>query len=111
MKRLISLATLAALLFPVAGHSAEPVSERLEMAVEVQNFIVNFSPSGKNLGRVLAALCESCPTQTLIFDQNTLLEINGQLRPIEELKKQAEWSGVITVTNLEPEKIIKFSVY
>ncbi len=110
MNRLLSI-FFTALIYSTVSSAADPVTERLENAVEVQNFIVNYSPSGQNLGRVLAAMCEGCPTQTLTFDQNTLLEVNGQLRPIAEIGQKAEWSGVITVTNHEPDKVIKFSVY
>lgn len=102
---------VTALLYSANSQAADPDTERLENAVEVQSFIVNYSPSSQGLGRVLAAMCEGCPTQTLSFDKSTLLEVDGQLRPIDEIGRKAEWSGVITVTNQEPDKIIKFSVY
>lgn len=110
MNRLFSI-FLAAMLYSITSHAAEPTSERLELAYEVQNFIVNYSPSGQNLGRIRAALCEDCPTQTLTFDQHTVLVIGDQLRPIAEIGRKAEWSGTIVVTNHEPEKIIKIDIY
>lgn len=110
MNRLFSI-FLAAMFFSITSQAAEPTSERLENVYEVDSFIVNYSPSGQNLGRVLAALCPNCPTQTLTFDQNTVLEVGGQLRPIDEIRHKAEHSGTITVTNHEPDKIIKFNLY
>ena len=110
MKRLLSI-FFVALLYSTTSHATDPTTERLENVFEVQSFIVNYNPSGKTLGRVLAAMCEGCPSQTLTFDQNTLLEVNGQLRPIAEIGQKAEWSGGLTVTSHEPDKIIKFSIY
>ena len=111
MKRFVPTLTVAAVLVSSNALAADPSNEIIQHSVEVDSFIVNYNPSGKILGRVMASLCDGCPTQTLIFDQSTLFEIDGQLRPIEDIKKQAEWSGVITVTNQAPEKIIKFSIF
>ncbi len=110
MNHLISLFIGLLFLSPFC-LAADSEVERLEEAIEVENFIVNFSPSGQNLGRVRAALCAECPLETLTFDQNTLLVIDGKLHPIDELKLKAEWSGVLYVTNLAPNKIIKFKIY
>lgn len=110
MKHFIYL-ILVSFAFSSTAHSAEPVQAPLDIGLEVSNAVINFSPSGQILGRVLVARCPECQTETMTFDQNTLLEIRGELLPITEIGSQTNWSGVIIVTNLAPNKIIKFITY
>lgn len=91
--------------------SPAPTSEVLEQVYEVENFIVNYSPNSIGLGRILAARCSGCKTETFTFNKLTLLEIGGKTMPIDEIRLKAEWSGLITVTDQEPEKIIKITIY
>ncbi len=86
-------------------------SERLEIVYEVSNFIVNYSPSGKNLGRAIVARCPECAQETMTFDQDTLLVIGETLHPINEIGQKVDWSGLITVSNQNPNHIIKFTIY
>ena len=104
---------ITALSFASATHATdlEAPTERLEIVYEVSNFIVNYSPSSKNLGRVIAARCPECAPEIMTFDQDTLLIIGEQLHSINEIGKKAEWSGLITVTNQSPNHIIKFTIY
>ena len=101
----------AVLLFSSLTHAEEKSSELLTQAIEVDKFIVNFSPSGKDLGRVIAARCPECAPEIMTFDQDTLLVISEQFRSINEIGQKAEWSGLITVTNQNPNHIIKFTIY
>lgn len=89
----------------------EAPTERLEIVYEVSNFIVNYSPSSKNLGRVIAARCPECAPETMTFDKDTLLMIGEQYRSISEIGQKVDWSGLITVTNQSPNHIIKFTIY
>lgn len=108
---------LSAILFIFSSglvHAApqQPADQEVLLQVyEVSNFIVNFSPNSLGLGRVLAARCPECKTETFTFDKNTILEMGGKPIPIDEIRVKAQWSGLITVTNLEPEKIIKITLY
>lgn len=95
----------------VQAANPVPASEVLEQVYEVDNFIVNYSPNSQGLGRVLAARCSGCKTEIFTFNKLTLLEIGGKIVPIDEISLRAEWSGLITVTNQNPEKIIKISIY
>ena len=101
----------AVLLFSSVSHAEEQNTELLTRVIEVDKFIVNYSPSGKNLGRVIAARCPECPPEIMTFDQDTLLVIGEQFRAIKEIGQKAEWSGLITVTNQNPNHIIKFTIY
>lgn len=110
MNRLLIL-LVSALFFSTHGFTATQDTARSEEVIEVPSFIVNYSLSGNIPGRVLASLCADCPREALTFDQNTLLEMNGQLSPLEELKQRTEWSGLLTVTNSAPRYIVKFTIY
>lgn len=112
MKNLI-IFFITALYFSSAIHATDlkPTAERLEIVYEVSNFIVNYSPSGENLGRVIAARCPECAPEIMTFDQNTLLMIGEQYRSINEIGQKADWSGLITVTNQNSNHIIKFTIY
>ncbi len=102
---------VSALLISPYSHAEQTQSERLEIVLEVDNFIVNYSPSGDSLGRIIAARCPDCLPETMTFDQNTVFEVDGQVRPIDEIRLKADWSGLITVTNLAPSQVIKITIY
>jgi len=104
---------MTALSFSSATYATdlEAPTERLEIVYEVSNFIVNYSPSGENLGRVIATRCPECAPEIMTFDQNTLLMVGEQYRSINEIGQKADWSGLITVTNQSPNHIIKFTIY
>lgn len=112
MKSLI-IFFITALSFSSAIHATdlEAPTEQLEIVYEVSNFIVNYSPSGENLGRVIAARCPECAPEIMTFDKDTLLMIGEQYREINEIGQKADWSGLITVTNQSPNHIIKFTIY
>lgn len=112
MKSLI-IFFITALSFSNAIHATdfESPTESLEIVYEVSNFIVNYSPSGEKLGRVIAARCPECAPEIMTFDQSTLLMIGEQYRSINEINQKVDWSGLITVTNQNPNHIIKFTIY
>lgn len=109
----LTILFMTALSFSSAIHASdlEVTTERLEIVYEINNFIVNYSPSGENLGRVIAARCPECAPEIMTFDQSTLLMIGEKYRSINEIGKKADWSGLITVTNQSPNHIIKFTIY
>jgi hypothetical protein len=110
MKRAIYL-FLASLVFSSLIQAAEPVEPPLVIVLEVENAVINFSPSGQILGRVLVARCPECQTETMTFDQDTLLEVGGEFQPVTKIGSHTKWSGLITVTDREPNKITKFTTY
>ncbi|MBX9915608.1 MAG: hypothetical protein K2Y25_17085 [Pseudomonadaceae bacterium] len=101
----------ATLIFSAYCAAEEKTTERLIEAFEVDHFIVNWSPNSENLGRVIASRCPDCIPETLTFDKNTELYIGNKNYQIEEIGKKADWSGLITVINQAPNKIIKFTIY
>lgn len=110
MKHIIHF-LLSALLISSTAFAEEQTDELLLEMIEVERFMVNWSPSGQILGRVIVYRCIECTPETMTFDRNTKLDINGQLRPIEEIGSKVDWAGLITVTNQAPDKIIKFTIY
>ena len=102
---------LSALLITQEAYAEEPTGELLIEVIEVERFMVNWSPSGQILGRVIVYRCTECAPEIMTFDQKTTLYINGKLRPIEEISHKVDWTGLITVTNQSPNKIIKFTIY
>lgn len=111
--KILFIILITTLSFASVTHAAdlETPTERLEIVYEVSNLIVNYSPSGKNLGRVIAARCPECTPETMTFDKDTLLMISEQYRSISEIGQKVDWSGLITVTNQNPNHIIKFTIY
>ena len=95
----------------VNATDLEAPTERLEIVNEVSNFIVNYSPSGENLGRVIATRCPECAPEIMTFNKDTLLMIGEQYQSINEIGQKTDWSGLITVTNQNPNHIIKFTIY
>ncbi|MCY1552680.1 hypothetical protein D9M68_890900 [compost metagenome] len=110
MKLIIYFFFSALFLAPMA-HAEDTSSELLIEAIEVERLIVNWSPSGQILGRVIVYRCADCAPETMTFDKDTQLFINEQIRPIAEIGSKADWTGLITVTNHAPNKIIKFNIY
>lgn len=110
MKFIIFVLLSALLIIPTA-YAKEPTDELLIEVIEVERFMVNWSPSGQILGRVIVYRCAECTPETMTFDQNTELSINEQIRPIREIASRVDWSGLIAVTNQAPNKIIKFTIY
>jgi len=101
----------AALFFSSLSHAEEKRTEFLIEAIEVDHFIVNWSPNRESLGRIIASRCPDCKPEILTFDNTTELLINEQVRPISDLASKVDWSGLITVTNQAPNKIIKIRIY
>jgi len=89
----------------------EPETEPLTKIIEMERLIVTWSPNEKSLGRVTAYICQDCQATSMTIDPDARLEINGQLRPISDLKLKIDWSGAITVTDQAPTHILKFSMY
>lgn len=102
---------LAATLLCSSISYAEDNDEIFIDAIEVTHFMVNWSPNSANLGRVIMARCPQCAPETMTFDKNTELVINNKNHPIETIGSKTDWSGLITVTNQSPSKIIKFTIY
>lgn len=89
----------------------ESETEPLTQIIEMERLIVNWSPNEKSLGRVTAYTCQDCQATSMTISPDALLEINGQLRPISDLKLKIDWAGAITVTDQAPNHILKFSMY
>jgi RNA polymerase subunit RPABC4/transcription elongation factor Spt4 len=102
---------LAVTLLCASASHAEENNEVLIDAIEVSHFMVNWSPNSENLGRVIMARCPECAPETMTFDKHTELFINNKSYPIEQIGSKTDWAGLITVTNQEPSKIIKFTIY
>lgn len=100
----------AAVLFSSSIYAEEKATETLIQAIEVDRFMVNWSPNSKELGRAIVYPCAECTPTTMTFDQNTVLLIDGKSVPIEELGRKVDWSGLITVTNQAPTKIIQIRI-
>ena len=110
MSTRISL-TLFSLLFCISSYALQPATEPLIRVIEMDRLIVNWSPNDGGLGRVMAYTCQDCPATSMTIDRNAQLEINGQIRPIDELALKVDWAGAITVTDKAPTHILKFSMY
>ncbi len=93
------------------SFAQQPDSEPLIQIIEMERLIVTWSPNDQGLGRVTAYPCQDCPATNMTIDSNAQLEIDGQMRPISELKLKVDWVGAITVTDQAPNHILKFSMY
>lgn len=107
---LIKFFFAAALVSPLA-YAEDKSTEKLSQAIEVEKFIVNWSPNSETLGRAIVYLCTDCAPTTMTFNKETTLIINGEDRPIEDISNRVDWSGLITVNNDAPTKIIKIRIY
>lgn len=101
----------AALLFSSLTHAEEKNTEVAIQAIEVEHFIVNWSPNDDHLGRVIIYRCADCAPTTMTFSKDTALLINGENHPIEAINRKVDWSGLITVTDNAPTKIIQIRIY
>tara|TARA_R110000868_G_scaffold114868_2_gene307336 strand:+ start:531 stop:830 length:300 start_codon:yes stop_codon:yes gene_type:complete len=99
------------MLFAITAHAEENNEELLLVVIEVDKFMINWSPSGETLGRAIVYRCAECESEIMTFDANTEFYINEQPRPINEIGKKVDWTGLITVTNKEPSKVIRFTAY
>lgn len=102
---------LAGMLLTLTAHAEEKTDETLLIVIEVEKFIINWSPSGETLGRAIVYRCNDCAPETMSFDSNTEFYINKKPRPINEIGNKVDWTGLITVTNKEPTKVIRFTTY
>ena len=100
----------AAVLFSTSIYAEEKATETLIQAIEVDRFMVNWSPNSRELGRAIVYPCADCAPTIMTFDQNTELLIDGKNVPIEGLDNKVDWSGLITVTNQAPTKIIRIRI-
>lgn len=110
MKNLI-IYLLAGMLLPLTAHAEEQSDEVLLVIIEAEKFMINWSPSGETLGRAIVYRCAECAPETMSFGPHTKLYINEQPRPINEIGNKVDWTGLITVTNKEPTKVIRFTAY
>ena len=101
----------AAVLFSAISQADEKTKEVSIDAIEVEHFIINWSPNSKNLGRALIYSCDGCAPVTMTFNKDTALVMNGKNQPIEAIKSKVDWSGLITVTNDAPTEIIEIRIY
>ena len=101
----------AAVFFSPVINAEEKIAEASIQAIEVEHFIVNLSPNGQDLGRAIVYRCADCTPTTMTFNKDTELLINGEIRPIEDIGSKVDWSGLITVTDDAPTKIIKIRIY
>lgn len=108
---LIKYILAATLLVSSLSHAEEKKSDTLIEAIEVEHFVVNWSPNSDNLGRVIVYRCADCTPVTMTLSKNTELLIKGKNHPIEEISSRVDWAGVITVTNHAPTQIIKIRIY
>jgi hypothetical protein len=110
MKNLI-IYLLAGMLLTLTAHAEEQSDEVLLVVIEAEKFMVNWSPSGETLGRAIVYRCAECAPETMSFGPHTEFYINEQPRPINEIGNKVDWTGLITVTNKEPTKVIRFTAY
>ena len=110
MKNLITY-LLAGMLLTLTAHAEEQTDETLLVVIEAEKFTINWSPSGETLGRAIVYRCNDCAPETMSFDSNTEFYINNKPRPINEIGNKVDWTGLITVTNKEPTKVIRFTAY
>lgn len=68
--------------------------------------MVIWSPSGATLGRAHVHTCETCEPSVVTFDQNTQLIVNGEARPIEELKLKVDWAGLVKTNTAQPDRAL-----
>lgn len=101
----------ATVLFSSVIHAEEKTPEASIQAIEIEHFIVNWSPNDQDLGRAIVYRCADCTPTTMTFNKDTELLINGEIRPIEDIGSKVDWSGLITVTDDAPTKIIKIRIY
>lgn len=101
----------ATVLFSSVIHAEEKTTEVSIQAIEIEHFIVNWSPNDQDLGRAIVYRCADCTPTTMTFNKDTELLINGEIRPIEDISSKVDWSGLITVTDDAPTKIIKIRIY
>lgn len=109
--KLLKYLIAAAVLFCSSIYANEKATETLIQAIEVDHFIVNWSPNSKELGRALVYACAECAPITMTFNQDTVLLINGKNVPIEEIRSKVDWAGLITVNTQAPTKIIQIRIY
>ena len=110
MKTLI-IFLLSSMLLTTHSYAEESTEEVLQVVIETEKFMINWSPSGETLGRAIVYRCAECEPETMTFGSNTEFYINEKPRPINEIGKKVDWTGLITVTNTEPTKIIRFTAY
>ncbi len=108
--KLLNYLFAAAVLFSASIYAEEKTTETLVQAIEVDHFMVNWSPNSKELGRAIVYPCADCAPVTMTFNRETELLINGKYVPIEEIGKKVDWAGVITVTNQAPTQIIRIRI-
>ena len=101
----------ATVLFSSVIHADEKNPEASIQVIEIEHFIVNWTPNSQDLGRAIIYRCADCTPTTMTFNKDTELLINGENRPIEEISSRVDWSGFITVTDHAPTKIIKIRIY
>jgi len=101
----------ATVLFSSVIHAEEKTPEASIQAIEIEHFIVNWSPNDQDLGRAIIYRCAGCTPTTMTFNKDTELLINGEIRPIEDIGSKVDWSGLITVTDDAPTKIIQIRIY
>lgn len=107
---LIKYILIAAFFSPLT-YAKEEIAETSIHAIEVEHFIVNWSPNSQNLGSAIIYPCASCTPTTMTFNKDTILLINGEDHPIEELGSKVDWSGLITTTNQAPTEITQIRIY
>lgn len=108
---LIKYIFVAAVLLSSPVHAEEKDTEISVQATEVEHFIVSWSPNSESLGRAIIYRCADCAPTTMTFSNDTELLINGKYSPIETLSSKVDWSGLITVNNDAPTKIIQIRIY
>lgn len=112
MKTSVYIPALIALLVSLnSAAQNQTEKEVLSRVIEMERMIINWSPSAKNLGRVMTYTCINCPATVMTIDLNATLSIDGQPVPIETLANKVDWAGAITVTDKAPNHILKFSIY
>lgn len=101
----------ASMLLAMTAHAEDNTDETLLVVIEVDKYIINWSPSGDTLGRAVVYRCPECESEIMTFDKNTEFYINEQPRPINEISNKVDWTGLVTVTNKEPNKVLRFTAY
>ena len=105
------ISLLVSMLLTLTAHAQENTDETLLVVIEVDKFMINWSPSGDSLGRALVYRCAECEAEIMTFGPETEFYINKQPRPINEIGNKVDWTGLVTVTNKEPTKVLRFTAY
>lgn len=95
----------------VGAQAQEHDGEVLYETIEAPRLIVHWSPRQHQLGTLLVYRCGECEMLQLRIDSGTRLTQHGQPLDIVTLKKKADWSGHVTISNQEPGRALAIAIF